>query len=370
MQFLVKKVYLSIMTCIVVLFTMVATTYAWVGILTYSTFESFDINIKVEDVNQAYSLRISADGANYGETVSLDLIQKQILTNMGIDYEAQLSEISPETIDRLFNKVATLEPVTTSINTSTQALDKFYSMQGLRYIEFEESKKFYKFDIYLMVEPREGIQANTNLSANLFLADIENTLSGTICTGSLINGNPFASTPSEGMKYPLLTEIPRTFSINSAASARVALSISNPIDMNNNDTENTNIKKTLIYQGGTDIPSKDSNSVYSLGGILPEEYNFAIQEYNTMYNTDLTIDNVSAERLNDLELTSENRTLFTKPDSIDSENYNYFGVSNGIATKLKITVHFWFEGWDADCFQFIDKKQVSLNLKFSTDIED
>lgn len=358
------------MTCIVVLFTMVATTYAWVGILTYSSIEGFDMNIKVENANQAYSLKISTDGVNYSESVSLDEIQKQVLTNMGIDYESQLSETSPETIDRLFNKVAILEPVTTSINTSTQALDKFYSMKGKKNPSFDESHKFFKFDVYLIVEPREGIQDSTNLSANLFISDIENTILGTICTDSLINGNPFASTPSEEMLYPLLKDIPQVFSINSASAARMALSIYNPINKNDNYTEKSTIQKTLIYQGGTTVPSKNSNNVYSLGGILPEEYNIAIREYNSLYNADLSIDSVSAERLNDLELVSENRTLFTKPNRIDSENYNYFGVSNGVPTKLKISVYFWFEGWDADCLQFLEKKQITLNLKFSTDIEE
>ena len=41
----VKKVYLSIMLVVFSILTMVATTYAWVGLLTSSTFDEFTINL-------------------------------------------------------------------------------------------------------------------------------------------------------------------------------------------------------------------------------------------------------------------------------------------------------------------------------------
>ena len=35
--------------------------------------------------------------------------------------------------------------------------------------------------------------------------------------------------------------------------------------------------------------------------------------------------------------------------------------------KIKVTVYFWFEGWDADCFEIIDAVMVRLNLEFASD---
>ena len=54
---------------------------------------------------------------------------------------------------------------------------------------------------------------------------------------------------------------------------------------------------------------------------------------------------------------------------MSEEENEYLGVKNGTQTKMKITVYFWFEGWDADCISAIDQKSVSLNLKFTSDIE-
>ena len=57
----VKKVYLSIMLVVFSLLTMVATTYAWVGLLTSSTFDEFTINLQSNDSEEAseYGIELS-----------------------------------------------------------------------------------------------------------------------------------------------------------------------------------------------------------------------------------------------------------------------------------------------------------------------
>ena len=45
-----KKLYISVLTSILVLLTTVATTFAWVGVFANSTFESFDIDIKLSNL--------------------------------------------------------------------------------------------------------------------------------------------------------------------------------------------------------------------------------------------------------------------------------------------------------------------------------
>lgn len=368
MQTAIRKVYLSILTSIMVLITVVATTYAWVGIFTYSSLEGFNINLKVDDANKSYYLKISTDGINFKESVDLIDIQKQIMDNMGIEYESFIDSSDADAVDRYFNKTTELVPVTTTMNYQTNELDKFFSMENIKGNKiFEESNKYFKFDLYLMVEPREGVSSTTNLNANIFLSDIGNSLKGTKSSGTLTNGNPFSSLPSsEEFMYPLLKEIPRDFSIDSSYATRFALSIYNPILIDDTYTAQTP-NKTIIYQGGTSVPSKNGD-IYSLGGILPEEYNMALKEFNKLQNLNLDITNVDPNRLNDLELVGGNDMLWVRPDVVDDVNYNYFGVSNGKLTKIKITVYFWFEGWDADCLNFINKKNVTLNLKFSTDL--
>ena len=56
-----RRVYMSILTIMLVFATTVATTFAWVGILTYTELGKFDINLGVEDVNNEYRKNINRD---------------------------------------------------------------------------------------------------------------------------------------------------------------------------------------------------------------------------------------------------------------------------------------------------------------------
>ncbi len=367
MQTAIRKVYLSILTSIMVLITVVATTYAWVGIFTYSSLEGFNINLKVDN-NKSYNLLISADDITYGESVNLDSLQKQIMKNMGIIYDDGLFGSDADSVDRYFNRMVELKPVTTSVNSDTKELNEFYALEGKANPYLEKSNAYYKFDLFFTIEPREGIQTTTNLNANLFLSNIEDVLEGTICSGEFVNGNPFLSLPSEDIyEYPLLNNLPDLVTIDSSYACRIAFSIYDPILTSQNYDANSSINRTIIFQGGTNTPSLNNN-VYSLGGILPEEYNAALKEYNSIYDTNLSIKDIDSSRLNDLELLPTNNQIWYSTNSFDSSDIDYFGVKNGVATKIKISVYFWFEGWDADCLRFIDKKNVTLNLKFSTDL--
>ena len=33
---------------------------------------------------------------------------------------------------------------------------------------------------------------------------------------------------------------------------------------------------------------------------------------------------------------------------------------------IKLHFYFWFEGWDADCYEAIDEQMVTVNLSLST----
>ena len=70
--------------------------------------------------------------------------------------------------------------------------------------------------------------------------------------------------------------------------------------------------------------------------------------------------NKDLEKLNDYfdELNRNNNVL--------ADTDLGFGIINGKRTEMKITVDFWFEGWDADCFEIINRSPVTLNLVFST----
>lgn len=359
-----RKIYISLLTIITVIITMFATTYAWVGILSNSTFEKFELNIRANKLKN-YNLLVSGDDENYFESIPSAVIKKQILNNMGIDCNYDPYTQS-QLIDDKFMKNNYMEQVTTYIR-SDNTLDDFKYMPYLNNGDttLKKTNKYFKFDIYLKVIPTSGVIENENsININLVLNNIENTITGTKSVGTLLNANHFSYAPSDN--YNVLNNIPRTFSIDSSNAARFSLSIYNPISVADKYTTDLLPNKTLIYQGGSYEPSYN-DGIYNLGGILPEEDNFAIQELNSIYKVNIKMDDKYLNR-KDLECKSENSMIWKSPELNDSQNY--LGIQNGIQTKMKITVCFWFEGWDADCINFINKSNAILNLVFASDIDD
>ena len=71
------------------------------------------------------------------------------------------------------------------------------------------------------------------------------------------------------------------------------------------------------------------------------------------------------ENQTDLEMVEANNKIWQAPTTISG--LNYLGVANGVQTKMKLSVYFWYEGYDADCLRLIDFKPTSLNISLSTD---
>ncbi len=134
-----------------------------------------------------------------------------------------------------------------------------------------------------------------------------------------------------------------------------------------------------------------NNGVYDLGGILPEEYNLALKEINAIYNTQIDLEtlyvdlNVDGEiqdsekvfytgakdrflNSKDNEMVEDNNKIWQSPTIVSGTNY--LGVKNGIQTKMKVSVYFWYEGFDADCLRLIDFRPTALNISLSTDKND
>ncbi len=377
MQRVFRKLYMSILAATLILLTSIATTFAWVGMLTSSSLGSFDIDLKVEDLESDYYLKIASedltDCDDFGVSIPAMDIQKQIMDHLEIPYRTSGIDVNNSSaINSYFALKAILKPVTTDKN-----LSYFKAIGDIRNrkTELSTSNSYFKFDIYLTVDTYAPISSSTNINANVFFKNIENALSGVICPGSLANGNHFKnmSVPSE---YSLLPTIPESgLKINSADATRLAFAIYDPIDIEQQYTTETP-SNYIIYQRGTKYPSYSSASgLYSFGGILPEEYNMAAKEIEKLFDIDsdelksrLTSD-VLERMESDKLMTQSNYHIWQSPASISGTNYlGIVGDVNGYTrTKMKITVYFWFEGWDADCLNFIDGKTASIGLIFATD---
>lgn len=393
MQGVFRKLYMSILATAMILLTSIATTFAWVGMLTSSSLGSFDIDLKVENLDNEYYLTIcntdSTNSGDYGDSVRRIDIQKQIMDNMLIDYSA-IDSSDSNAVNNIFSRRALLTPVTTDVN-----LTKFYMMDNLgskdknHILDLHESRLFFKFDVFLSVEAVNS--STTEINANVFFESIEKAFIGsTNEKGELISDiHPFQNLthPETYDPFNVLPSIPRTgIKVNSASAARLAFAIYDPIKLTDTYDESTSPSNIIIYQGGTKYPTLN-DGIYSLGGILPEEYNYAIKRLEQIYKVNLDIDSSATARMNfDREMKEKvidpitnqevvNNELFTKPGVPDSTNVNYLGVQPGmvegvmkpIQTKMKISIYFWFEGWDADCLEFIDRQPVSLAISLSTD---
>jgi len=364
-----KKMFISILTSVIVFVTMVATTFAWVGIFTYANTEYFQMNLKVEDYKTNYFLTISDSGekGTYSDSIPLINIERQILNKR---YNNKYLNASDQVITKVFSS-SPISNVSTFVDETANDLTQFYKLDtSNRYRpDFVETNSYIDFDIYLSVDTKEGITSDTTgIKANVVIDNITNCLEGVKMYYRFLNHNPFSGLPS-GSEYSILKTIhdTKTFNINTKNSARFSLTLYEPIPI---DEEYTNqlAVKTVVFQGGKQKPEYSSaDDIYDLGGILPNDYNTASKELlaarssyeysNEFFNK---LDEVINNR-NDLELVEENRLIWDK----DQHDNDYLGCMNGIQTKMKVNVRLWFEGWDSDCISALEEKSITLNLAFT-----
>jgi len=366
-----KKMFISILTSVIVMVTMVATTFAWVGIFTYANTDSFQLNLKVSELDSNYFLTISSTGkkGTFSDNVPAIEVEKQVINSI---YTNRYKDSSDEVIHRLFSNLK-LKNVSTFLNDD-ETLSDFYSLNldNTSLATYEKNNGYYDFDIYLSVDTKEGISEDTTgIRTNVLLTDIQNALVGTETSYRLLNENPFLELPSSSI-YGVLNTLPyaEPFTIDSKSAVRFSLSLYDPINIDEEYTDEKPVK-TYIYQGGTQLPTLD-NDIYSLGGILEPDYNLASIEllYTTpSYREGLHYSGKLLEacenRKNDLELIEENSLIWDK-----DLHQEYLGCMDGVQTKMKINVRLWFEGWDADCIKAIEEKPVALNLIFKSNVID
>ena len=367
-----KKMFISILTSVIVMVTMVATTFAWVGIFTFANTNDFKLNLKTTGLDSNYYLIISSSGneGTFSDEVPAIEIKKQIINEK---YGNRYDSLSDESIEQIFNSIK-LETSTTSINADN-TLAPFMSIDYNNYfnVSYKESTGYYKFDLYLSVDTKEGVTPETTgIDANVYLDAMENMLTGTIHSGVMSNENPFLGLPSSPIN-DILKKIPKAYNIDSKNAVRVAFSFYEPILMSKQYSDELPTK-TIIYHGGNKNPSYDlENDVYDLGGCLPPDQNLALKELfvlrpSYISNTskqylDDALSKVRTREENELDISNDNRLVWNRSEN--SAN-NYFGIMNGIRTKMKITIFLWFEGWDADCLKSIELQPVNLNLTFTT----
>ena len=351
-----RKVYMSILTVVLLLTTSFATTFAWVGILTYSELENFEINLKVEDISKDYSLLVSTTGkeGTFKEELNSYDVKLQIMENLGIN--TKYLETTGA-IDSAF-KMVKLVPVSVErVDNQLDTWKEFSTHEG----RFISTNSYFKFDLYFSIERKNKgdnvDDTNVNVPSGIIFTSSNETMVGEVCSTNVVNGIVY---PSDGQyEHPGFDILQQTVSIDSSYATRLAIQVYDPIDISSEYSSEDLANSLYIYEKGGLIPSyNETTNTYSFGGILPEEYNLAFQEFKSIYNFGgwFTIPYEAYER-GDKEIGG-NQVLVSEEDGT-------FGITNGVANKVKISVYFWYEGWDADCFQILAGTRSSINLSFS-----
>lgn len=349
MQNIILKIYLSVMVCILCLITLFTSTFAWIGLLSVSSIENFTIDIEASKLEE-YGVEISLTGEpdSFGTTVDVYELKKIILQNYG--YSASSLETN-EDIDKLFSKIV-IDQCTVNPNDDNSFPD-FVDMNN------NPTKSYFKFDLYISTYQVFDNDTTDYLLDVYLVGDL---FEGTIRNRDLINGftypSNFINPEINGIQGG--TSLKNNIAVDSASAARLAIQKYNVVEKYKPEQyeELSTINDLIIYQGGKQLPTYDEQKkLYSFGGILPDEYNLAVYDWNLKYPLQKkAVPEWAINRGDIFYDTSKSHQI------IDSTNSN---EKIGVNDMMKMTVYFWFEGWDADCFDVINKSPVSINLKFS-----
>ena len=384
----VNKLTLSIALVVLSLLTMVATTYAWVGLLTGTTFDEFTINLQPsnEEISD-YGIQFSLDGIHFSDNINQEELRRYLLHNIDPldkykDYLTKNSRgeyiVNDNRVNDEFRKLRVDQCTTERPENPNDSYDRIsfftdlYGNKTKNYLNFELYISIYKVDA-------DGTTTDSEKELDLYLRGDKLITAKTSSTGiyttrlfnpvtyptnpGLLFGKQILGDPSVNNAILPGTEISGNVSIDIATACRVSLSKfvtvdkGHPEQYDNVDKYATN--GLFIFQNDDIYPTYNSSTgVYNFGGVLPDEYNFARQYYNTIHK--------------EAPLGSVPETVINRGDKVFADD----GIVNRLVTNnidhvttakmIGFRICFWFEGWDSNCFEVIDNKEISVNLTFST----
>ena len=376
-----RKIYLSIIFVTLSLLTMVATTFAWVGIVSNASFEKITINLETDNEKSDYGIMLSLTGkeGDFHESIDPLDIQRQILKNMGVEDSKLKNEAS---IQNLFSRIGMTQCTTTKDwddngSGACYYLKNFKSLNGRNPYatisgELTEYYGYMSFDIWLTIYRigADVTDSEKKLSIYLRNGDSEGVLTSDISNGYIPNeivmpnsSNPLSSQYlSAANNFAPGKSIKGDIRIKACNAARLSVQKATAVDIYDYSNDDNYFYKGLkIYKTGSDLPNYDSKyNVYDFGGILPTDFNFARLEYNSTHTSDDQLGEVPVDALQ----SKRGDVTFADDGFIN----HVVDESDNVTTSNMIKLHFnfWFEGWDADCFEAIDNQSVSVNLNFST----
>ena len=357
----IKKILFSVSLLGISLLTMVATTFAWVGIASNSVFDEFSIGLRTDNDSGPYGVQLSLSGrtGTYSESIESDDLRRQILKNLGENPE-YIDNASSELINAKFAqfKMSQCTPKKTSVRPEIFSDNSVQVFEDV--LSGDYTTKFIYFDVYASIYVANVSKLDgATASVPLYLRD---SLISSDDIGSFKIFNEYTF-PNSQIYYDGVYNdsvlrgrtITGNVRVNPASAVRVCVQRYEVMELAGGG-EGTPIDYT-IYQYDDYMPNYDNaNDIYSFGGILPEEHNMAYQQFKMAY-PDANISSIPEWQIN------RNDTTYKDEGTVGQ----IATISDGLTinTKMKFRIYFWFEGWDADCFDVVDRRIVNINLSFS-----
>ncbi|MCR5787019.1 MAG: hypothetical protein K6G28_04895 [Acholeplasmatales bacterium] len=335
MKYFVRKIYFSMFVSILLVITVVTTTFAWYSTQQNAVVSDFTIGIggAKNEQSEESGLELSVTGleGSFKDTLEGTDVMRAILLQRGYENAFSLSEKDVKNI------YSNLKFTTVSPNDYKDLTNGFHTVN--KYAEKEEKEEFFSLDLYVSInnEKYEDIIGSTPL----YFAT-EQMATSPDRTVDLLVG-PF--------NHPNLGLLPNQITVNATNAARMGVVTYKPVEKYK--PQDSDLYSSKIYSFSSNTPTI-RNGVYNFGG-MNNDYNMMLEYYNRImkdnYNSLIIPDDVK-ER-------GEDQLIYSQ---------EVFPSSLGCTTKtmVKLKVYFWLEGWDSDCFNAINHSTIDFSIQLVT----
>ncbi|MCR5705900.1 MAG: hypothetical protein K6G48_03760 [Acholeplasmatales bacterium] len=392
-----RKLYISLLT-LVLLFVVAGTvTFAWFKLNTNAWFSDMELGAETNE-----DLKISVDGVNY----SSKLTNKQIASSMiayangwelvwseadKIDkwYDAEEGtyvDVTDENVEDFMSSMS-FKPVTTTNGTV------FRTLNGTEMSI--NSKYYFRFDVYFMSvsgNPQDVYFSNRTITyedgtvipktefktvgqdtmtfPDSILASFDTYDQS---TGKIIHYNAGSDIATDYEGNDITTSFKDSFRTYISDAARFTLTTTSTNASGTETTSDVRLYElnkgngsyatTMVESGST---SSNTTYVGTAGAAYDGNKNAALTYYNTVRQaeldagtgTDSTIDAISYTDVPDtykgLDTTEAAKIISLNADN----NYGQTGTA-------KMTLTLWIEGWDADCIDTVLDQQLTFDMSFT-----
>ena len=339
---LYRKVFMGVMSLLLLVATFTTTTYAWFKINSAATVSGFDFQ-----VNGGEGFQVSIDGVHYYRDLTLEQIKQAIVLSYDKDkylikdeklvYSDSNAEVSTDTIDKILSQEILLLPRTSKDGIH---LEDLYGATALT-----KEGSFVEFGVYFKTA---SMNVEDDIQYDIYLADQEILLN---------DGTTVLPTKIESLEKTSVV-----LKADMKAGSR-DLHAGDTIDVYSSNAMRMSVQDTSLETPSATI--YELTNEFDLGSYATD-YSGADTELNQLYNADI---NAMYTYYNNLRPSAQIKKLKyeQKPETIRSltgDVPKVTTVKSGANANL-ITFRFWLEGWDADCFDGLDKS-IRVKLSFTS----